>query len=52
MNLQTKMESCNREIVEELKAFNEKFVMLEFDLGITKNVNNLLPSQLVEAEKQ
>ena len=43
LNLQRKMELCNREVLEELKALNEKFVRLEPYLTITKN-DNLLPS--------
>lgn len=45
--LPSKMESCNNEVVEELKVLIKKFVRLESDQAITKNVNNSLSSRLV-----
>ena len=46
MNLQSKMVSYNKEVLEELKTLIKKFVWLESDQAITKNVNNPLSSRL------
>lgn len=52
MNLPAKMESFNREVLKDIKDFNEKSVRLEFDLVTTKNAKKLLPLQLIETEKK
>lgn len=52
MNLPAKMESFNREVLKDIKDFNEKSVRLEFDLVITKNAKKVLPLQLIETEKK
>ena len=44
--------SCNKEVLEDLRTLNEKFVRLEFNLTITRNADNFLSSQLAEMERQ
>ena len=51
MNLQLKMESCKKDIIEQLRALIEKLMRLESDLVITKNIKNLLSLRLAEMEK-
>ena len=48
MNLQLKMESCKKDIIEQLRALIEKLIRLESDLVITKNIKNLLSLRLAE----
>ena len=52
MNLQLKMESCKKDIIEQLRALIEKLMRLESDLVITKNTKNLLSLRLAEIEKR
>ena len=52
MKFQLKMESCNKKILEELKALKIKFSRLKFDLAIIKNVSNILSSRLVELKRE
>ena len=51
INLQSKEEYCNKDVLEEFKALNKKFVRLESGLAITSNVSsntiNVLLSRLV-----
>ena len=52
LNLQSKMESSNAKVLEKLKLLNDKFKKLETDVAITRNENSLLPSRLVDTERQ
>ena len=52
LSLQSKMESSNAKVMEELKLLNDKFDKLEADVAITKNANSLLWSHLVETERK
>ena len=52
MNLQLKMESCKKDIIEQLRALIEKLMRLESDLAITKNIKNVLSLRLAEMEKR
>ena len=45
------MESCKKDIIEQLRALIEKLVRLESDLVITKNIKNLLSLRLAEMER-
>ena len=42
------MESCKKDIIEQLRALIEKLIRLESDLVITKNIKNLLSLRLAE----
>ena len=44
LSLQSKMESSNGKVLEELKLLNDKFDKLEADVAIARNVNSLLSS--------
>ena len=52
MNLQLKMESCKKDIIEQVRALLEKLMRLESDLVITQNIKNLLSLRLAEMEKR
>ena len=52
LSLQSKMESSNAKVLEELKLLNEKFDKLEADVAIARNANSLLLSRLVDTERQ
>ena len=52
MSLQSKIESSNAKVLEELKLLNDKFDKLEVDVAIARNANSLLSSHLVDTEKQ
>ena len=52
LNLQSKMESSNAKVLEELRLLNEKFDKLEADVAIARNTNSLLSSRLVDTERQ
>ena len=51
LSLQTEKE-CNANILEEVRALNEKFTTLESQLLITKNVNSLLQERVIDLERQ
>ena len=51
-NLQSKMESFNVKVLEELRLLNEKFDKLEADVATARNANSLLSSRLVDTERQ
>ena len=44
LNLQSKMESSNAKVLEELRLLNEKFDKLEADVAIAQNANSLFSS--------
>ena len=52
MNLQLKMESCKKDIIEQVRALLEKLMRLKSDLVITQNIKNLLSLRLAEMEKR
>ena len=52
LNLQSKMESSNVKVLEELRLLNEKFDKLEADVATARNANSLLSSRLVDTERQ
>ena len=52
LNLQSKMESSNAKVLEELRFLNEKFDKLEAEIAIARNANSLLLPHLVDKEKQ
>ena len=52
LSLQSKMESSNAKVLEELKLLNNRFYKLEADVAIARNANSLLLSRLVDTERQ
>ena len=52
LKLQSKMESFNVKVLEELRLLNEKFDKLEADVATARNANSLLSSRLVDTERQ
>ena len=52
LSLQSKMESSNARILEELKLVNDKFDKLEAGAAIARNAKSLLSSRLVDKERQ
>ena len=52
LSLQSKMESSNAKLLEELKLLNDKFDKLEAHVAIARNTNSLLSSRLVNTEQK
>ena len=52
LSFQSKMESSNAKVLDELKLLNEIFDKLEADVAVTRNANSLLSSRLVDKERQ
>ena len=52
LKLQSKMESFNVKVLEELRLLNEKIDKLEADVATARNANSLLSSRLVDTERQ
>ena len=50
LKFQSKTESSNTKVLEELRLLNEKFNKLESDVAITRNANSLLSSRLADPE--
>ena len=50
LNFQSKIESSNNKVLEELRLLNEKFDKLESDVAIARNANSLLSSRLADTE--
>ena len=50
LNFQSKIESSNTKVLEELRLLNEKFDKLESDVAIARNANSLLSSRLADTE--
>ena len=50
--LQSKMEYSNPKVLEELIYLHKKFDKFEADVAVTINANLLLPSCLVDTERQ
>ena len=51
VNLQSKMNSVNSDLVAELRKMREGFDQMKLDLSITKKVNTLLSERLQTIEK-
>ena len=52
LNLQSKMDSVNSDLVAELRKMREGFDQMKSDLSVTKKVNTLLSERLQTIEKQ
>ena len=52
LSFQSKMESSNAKVLDELKLLNEIFDKLEAEVAVTRNANSLLSSRLVDTERQ
>ena len=52
LNHQSKMESSNVKVLEELRLLNEKFDKLEAGAPIARNGNSLLSPRLVDTDRQ
>ena len=50
--LQSKVESANNEILEQVHQLNQKFSQLESENSIVKQANSLLSKRLVNMERQ
>ena len=52
VSLQSKMDSVNSDLVEELRKMREGFDQMKSDLSVTKKVKTLLSERLQTIEKQ
>ena len=52
VNLQSKMDSVNSDLVAELRKMREGFDQMKSDLSVTKKVNTLLLERLQTIEKE
>ena len=52
LSLQSKMESTNNEILDQVRQLNHKFSQLESEKSIVKQANSLLSKRLVHMERQ
>ena len=55
LSLRNKLDEANNsktELLDEIRKLNDKFDKLQSDVCVTKNVNNLLSSRLVDIERQ
>ena len=52
VNLQSKMDSVNSDLVAELRKMREGFDQMKSDMSVTKKVNTLLSERLQTIEKQ
>ena len=52
VNLQSKMDSVNSDLVPELRKTREGLDQMKSDLSVTKKVNTLLSERLQTIEKQ
>ena len=52
VNLQSKMDSVNSDLVAELRKMREEFDQMKSDLSVTKKVNTLLSERFQTIEKQ
>ena len=51
LNLQSKMDSVNSDLVAELRKMREGFDQMKSDLSVTKKVNTLLSERLQTIEE-
>ena len=52
LSLQSKVESANNEILDQVRQLNQKFSQLESENSILKQANSLLSKRLVDMERQ
>ena len=52
LSLQSEKDSATTKILEEVRALNNKFINLESQLLVTKNVNTLLQERVIDLERQ
>ena len=52
LNLQSKMDSVNNDLVAELRKMTEGFDQMKSDLSVTKKMNTQLSERLQTMEKQ
>ena len=52
LSLQSKVESANNEILDQVRQLNQKFSQLESENSIVKQANSLLSKRLVDMERQ
>ena len=52
LSLQSKVESANNEILDQVRQLNQKFSQLESENSIVKQANSLLSKRLVNMERQ
>ena len=51
LSLQSKLESANNEILDQVGQLNQKFSQLESENSIVKQANSLLSKRLVDMKK-
>ena len=52
LSLQSKVESSNNEILDQVRQLNQKFNQLESEISIVNQANSLLSKRLVDMERQ
>ena len=52
LSLQSKVESANKKILDQVRQLNQKFSQLESENSILKQANSLLSKRLVDMERQ
>ena len=52
LSLQGKLDQANNKVLEDIRKLNDTFFILESELSVTKQVNSLLSSRLVNMERQ
>ena len=52
LSLQSKLESANNKILDQVRQLNQKFSQLESEKTIVKQANSLLLKRLVDIERQ
>ena len=52
LSLQSKLESANNEILDQVRQLNQKFRQLEAENDVVKQANSLLSKRLVDMERQ
>ena len=52
LSLQSKVESSNDEILDQVRQLNQKFNQLESEISIVNQANSLLSKRLVNMERQ
>ena len=52
LSLQSKVESANNEIIDQVRQLNQKFSQLESEYSIVKQANSFLSKRLVDMERQ
>ena len=52
LTLQSKVESANNKILDQVRQSNQKFSQLEAENSVVKQANSLLSKRLVDMEKQ